>query len=130
MAPLGVGLTDGHAQNEPPIQLGVREIEISAAVERVHQFLIEFVAPVQPETDKVKGWRDHEFKALVLADPGGKLLRKPDMLANVELQTLNAVIPQHKPQFERTEAAAELDVPVSIVDHFTGFGSLVAQVFG
>lgn len=38
-----VGLTDAHPQRELVAQFRMRKIKISAAVERVHQFLIRVV---------------------------------------------------------------------------------------
>ena len=45
------------------------------------------------------------------------------------LQAFHAIVADHEPQLQRAEAAAELNVPVAIVDHRARFRGLVAQVF-
>ncbi len=70
-----------------------------------------------------------EFEAVVFSYPARKFLRQFDVAADMVLQTLNAVMANHKPQFERTKAAAQRDLPVAIIDDCAGFGGLVSQVF-
>ena len=38
-------------------------------------------------------------------------------LANMSLEALDAVATEDKPDLERAEAAAEAEVPISVVDH-------------
>src|SRR5215475_2775013 len=93
-----VGLTNAHPQRELVVQPRVREVEIATSVQGVHQFLILLIARFQTEADKIQwNWCRH-FEARVRLHPFCKLLGQPNMVANMKLQSLNSVIPQHKPQ--------------------------------
>src|SRR6202043_3696894 len=102
---------------------------IAAAVEPVHDGLIRSVPTFVAKANQVqRDWRGN-LKASILAHPAGKLLRELHVAADMMLEALNAVVPDHKPQFERAETPAELDVPVAVVNHRTRFRGLIAQKF-
>src|ERR1039458_2911744 len=46
------------------------------------------------------------------------------------LEAFDAVMPDHKPEFQRAKTPAQLDVPIPIIDHGARFGRLIAQVLG
>ena len=50
------------------------------------------------------------------------------MLANVMLQALHSVMPDHKPQLQRAEAAPQLNMPVTIINDCSGFRRLISQI--
>src|SRR5258707_15528753 len=50
------------------------------------------------------------------------------MFANVMLQALHAIMPDHKPQLQRTKPPPQLNVPVAVIDHCPRLSRLVAQV--
>ena len=52
------------------------------------------------------------------------------MFANVGLQAADAVMADDKPELERSKAAAEGDLPITIVEDRAGVTGFVAQVFG
>src|SRR6185437_4417059 len=58
-----------------------------------------------------------------------ELLRQPHVLANMELQPFNSVMPQHEPQLERPKATAERYLPVTVVDDRARFSCLITQIF-
>ena len=43
-----------------------------------------------------------------------------DVISNVGFQAVAAICSQHKPDFERTEAARERNLPVTVVNDLTG----------
>jgi len=51
------------------------------------------------------------------------------MSADMELQAFHPVMADDKPEFQGAEASAELNVPVTVVEDFSRFGGLVAQIF-
>src|SRR5229473_3110673 len=95
----------------------MRHIEVAAAVERVHQAQVCFIAAFQAEANQIQRSRSGQFKADVLADPSGKLLRQADMFPYMKLQALNPVMTKYKPQLERAKAPPQRDVPVAVIDH-------------
>ena len=127
---LRVGLADAETQSEFSVELGVGEEEIAAAVETVHDGLIGGVSAFVAEAHKIQRRRSGQFEVFVCRDPLGELLRQLHVAANVVLQAFDAVVADHEPQLQRAEAAAELDVPVAVVDDRSRFGGLIAQVFG
>src|ERR1700678_536861 len=86
------------------------------------------ISGAQPETNKIELRRSSKLEARILLNPAGKLLGQAHMLANVVLQTFDPVMPDYKPKLKRTKTAAELDVPVAIIDHCTGCRCLIAQI--
>src|SRR5437763_13562530 len=50
------------------------------------------------------------------------------MLANVMLQSLHSVMPDHKPQLQRAKPATQLNVPVAIIYDVSRFRSLISQI--
>src|SRR5579862_8131496 len=46
------------------------------------------------------------------------------------LQAFDTIVTQDEPQLERTEAPAERNLPIAIINHSARFRRLVAQVFG
>src|SRR5450432_1392627 len=51
------------------------------------------------------------------------------MLADVILQALDSILPNHEPEFERAKSAPQGNLPVTIVDHRARIRGLIAQVF-
>lgn len=51
---LGSGLADAEAQGEFAVQLGVREVKITAVVEAIHEGLVGGVAGAMAEADKIQ----------------------------------------------------------------------------
>jgi hypothetical protein len=126
---LGVGLADAQTQRQFSIQLGVREKEIAAAIQPIHDGLIRRVSGFVAEADQVQRGGGSEFEVLVVAHPASELLRQFDVAADVVLQAFHAVVANNKPELKRAETAAELDVPIAIIDYRARFRGLVAQVF-
>src|SRR5258708_10247916 len=118
------------AQREFPIQFRVRQINVTAAVELFHQRLIDRVSAAMTKADEVQRDRGSQFESWIRPNPSRKLVGQPYVLANMMLQALDAIVPNHEPQLERPEAAAELDVPVAIVKNCARFAGLILQVFG
>ena len=50
-----------------------------------------------------------------------------DMIPDMRFQARDAVGAKHKPDLQGTEAAAERDLPVTVVGHETGVGEIVAE---
>src|ERR1035437_7527377 len=130
MTGLSVSLADAKPKSEFAIELGMRKVEVAAAIQPVHQelislILITMISRAQPEADKVELGGRGEFEARIAAHPGGELLSQAHVLANVVLQPFDPVMPDHKPQLERAKPASELDVPVAIINDGAGFLCLV-----
>src|SRR5215813_4277836 len=130
MALGGRRMPNTKTQSEAIREPGVGEIKTAAAVESVEQALILVVAGAQAEAHQIERRFDRQFEALVALDPGSELLRQSHVLANVEAQAFYAVVAQHKPQLQGTEAAPQGDMPVAVVDDRARLGGLVAQIFG
>src|SRR5258708_1558022 len=107
----------------------MREEEIAAAIQTLHDGLVRLVAALVTEADQVQGRGCGKFKARVITHPLGELLRQLHVLPNVVLQTLDAIMADHEPQLQRAEPPPELNVPISIVDYGARFRGLIAQVF-
>src|ERR1700746_2081890 len=104
----------------------MREVEVARAVEPVHEGLVGGVASLVAEADQVeRHWRG-QFEAVILAHPAREFLRQRDMLPDVVLHALAAIVAQNKPQLQRAEAAAKRNMPVAVVDDGARFGSLIA----
>src|SRR5450755_3555503 len=103
MPRLRVGLPDADSKRELPIELGMRKVEIATAIQPVHQELIGLVSRAQPEASQIKLSGRGQFEARIAAHPVRKLLGQPYVLANVVLQALNPVMPDHKPELQRAE---------------------------
>src|SRR5260370_6226510 len=143
MASLSVGWTDAESSGELAIELGMREVEVAAAIQSLHQeligmilvrmilvrtILVRTICRAQPEADEVELRGRGEFEARILAHPGGELLGETHMLANMVLQSFDPVIADDEPKLECAKAAPELDVPVAIINDSAGFRCPVAQV--
>src|SRR5580693_6702705 len=107
----------------------MRKKQISAAVHAFHDGLIRLVPSFVAKTDQVQRHGRGQFKARIVAHPVRKLLRQFDVPANVMLQALHSVVPDHKPQLERTKSPPKRYLPLAVVNHRTRFRSLVAQIF-
>jgi len=83
----GGSLADAEAERELAIEFRVRQIEIAALVEAIHNGLIDRVAAAMAKTDKIQRRGRSDLKLFVFADPGGELLREFDVAADVTLQT-------------------------------------------
>src|SRR6266436_4742621 len=133
MASLSVGLSDAESKSEFAIELGMREVEVAAAIQPLHQeligtILVRTISRAQTEADEVELRGCGEFETRIVAHPGGELLRQAHVFANVVLQAFDPVMPDHEPKLERTKTAPELDMPVAIVNDGAGFRCLIAQV--
>ncbi len=106
------------------------QIKVTAAVEPVHQTLIALISTFVAEADEIQRHRRGQFEAVVILDPSGELLRQRDVLTDVMLQPLYPIMPDDEPQLERAETPSQRNLPVAIVDHGTGLGGFIAQVFG
>jgi len=100
VAGLSVGLADAESKGEFAIELGMREVQVAATIQPVHQELIGLISRAQPEEDEVKLGGCGEFEARIVAHPSSKLLGQSYVLANVVLQSLNPVMPDHEPKLE------------------------------
>src|ERR1700690_2615961 len=54
MASLSVGLADAESKGEFAIELGMRKIQVAAAIQPVHQELIGMISRAQPEADEIE----------------------------------------------------------------------------
>src|ERR1700674_1605545 len=101
MASLSVGLPDAESKSEFAIELGMREVQVAAAIQPLHQeligmilvrtilvrtILVRAICRAQPEADEVELGGGGEFEARIVAHPGGELLGQPHVLANVLLR--------------------------------------------
>ncbi len=107
----------------------MRQVEVSAAIQPVHQLLIYFVPALVTEADQVERRRRGEFETRIVSDPACELLSEFNVTPNVILQAFDAIVPNYKPEFKRAKAATERNLPVAIVKHRARFRGLVAQVF-
>ena len=113
---LRVGLSDAEPQGEFAIQLSVGQEQVTTAIQAFHDALICRIATLVAKANQIQRHGRGQLKAIIVAYPFGELLRQFHMLANVMLQAFHAVVTDYEPQLQRAEAAAELDVPVTIVD--------------
>jgi len=127
---LGVCLTHAQSQRKAVVQSRVRQIQIAALVQAIQQRLVHRIASAVAETDQVQRSGRGQLELIVVTNPGRELLGQLDMAPYVVAQTLNSIVANDKPKLQRTEAAPQRDVPVSIVNNGARFGGLVAQVFG
>ena len=97
MPRLGVRLPYAQPQGQLSVQLRVGKKQISALVQTVHDRLIRRVASLVPEANQVQWRRSRQFEPLVVPYPLGKLLGQPYMFADVILQSLDPIMPNHKP---------------------------------
>ena len=100
MPRLRIRLAHAQPQRELTLKLGVGEKQVSAAVQAVHDALIGGVSGFVPETNQVQWCGSSEFKAVVVPNPIREFLRQAHVLADVMLQTLDAIMPDHEPQFQ------------------------------
>jgi hypothetical protein len=82
---LRVRLSDAQAQSEFSIQPGMREEEVAAAIQAVHDGLIRRVPTFVAEADQVQGRRCGEFEVLVVAHPMREYLRQLHVAADMVL---------------------------------------------
>src|SRR5258706_8899036 len=116
---LGMRLAHAKSQREFSVETGVREIQASALIESVHELLVVGVSGSQAEADKVQRRGSSQFEAGIASHPDGELLREAHVFANVLLQSLDSVMPDHEPQLQRSKAASERDLPVPVVNNCT-----------
>lgn len=93
----GGGLADAEAESELAIEFRVRQIQIAALIETIHDGLVDGVATAMAKADKIQGRGCGEFELFVFADPRCKLLREFDVTSNMILQTFDAVVANHEP---------------------------------
>src|ERR1700747_2508520 len=93
----GICLPDAKPQRCPVIQASMGQIKIAAAVERFDQSLVSLLAAFQAEANQIQRCRCGQLEPIIVANPGGKLLREANVLADVKLQAFNSVVPQHEP---------------------------------
>src|ERR1700730_13045245 len=97
MASLCVGLSDAESKREFAIELGMREVEVAAAIQPLHQELIGLIlvgtiSRTQTTTDEDELSGRGEFEARIVAHPGGESLGQTHVLANMVLQRFDTVI--------------------------------------
>src|SRR5260370_4714372 len=114
---LRVGLANAKPQRQLPIELRVREVEVATVVQALDDGLVYSVSRFVAETDQVQRNRRGKLEAVVILHPICESLRQLHVATNVVLQALYAIVTNHEPQFEGTETAAQLDVPVAVIDH-------------
>jgi hypothetical protein len=97
MAILSISLTDAEAQSKFIFKLCMCKVEVAAAIQIFHQPLVCAISRAQPEANQIKFAWSGQLKARVSAYPFRELLRQSDVLANVILQSLEPIMPQHEP---------------------------------
>ena len=100
-----VGLTYAESQREAIIQARMRQVEIAAAIQPIHQRLIHFVPAFVAKANQVERRRCGQFESIVFLHPVREFLRQFDVTANVVLQAFDSVVANHEPQFQRAKAA-------------------------
>ena len=129
MAKLGVCLPNTKPQGESIVHAGMRQVKITTPVETIHELAVELVSSAMTKTNQIQRREHSQFKTLVLFNPGRKLLCQLDMSADMMPQSLHPVMSDDKPELQRTETASERNLPVAVVDHRSGFGGFIAQIF-
>ena len=94
----------------------MRQVEFAALVQSLHESFIDLVAAVVSKADETEENGCGDLEVFVFAHPIGELLRELDVTANVVLKPSDAIVADDKPEFECAKTAAELNVPVAIVD--------------
>ena len=94
---LRIRLANTKPQSELTIELGMRQIKATALVEAFHEFLVVVVSGAQTEADEIQRHWGGQFKARIVANPVGELLRDPHVLADMLLQSFDSVMPDYKP---------------------------------
>src|SRR3982074_3485115 len=79
---LCVRLTDAKAKSELSVQFRVGQVKIAAAVQPVHDRLINRISSLVAEAHQVQGHRRSQFEVLIFADPLRELLRQLHVAAN------------------------------------------------
>jgi hypothetical protein len=97
MARLRIGLADAKSQRQFVIELGMREVEVPAAIQTFQQLLIRSVSCPQPKANEIELMWGGKFEARIFTHPFGELLRQSNVLANMMLQSFNAIMPEHEP---------------------------------
>src|SRR5258707_13910130 len=69
VARLRVGLADAEPKSKFPVELGMREIKVAAAVQPIHQELIRLISRTQAEADEVKLGGRAAFKGRIFRHP-------------------------------------------------------------
>src|ERR1700722_14440393 len=105
MVSLCAGLAHTQPEREFALQLCVRQEQIAAQIQPFHQKLIGRISRSQTEADEIELYRSGHFEARIVPHPNRKLLRQPNVLANVLLQAFNPVVANYKPELERTKPA-------------------------
>lgn len=83
----GIGLSNAKTQGEAITQSGMRQKEVTALVEAIHQQPVFGIAATIPEAHKIQ-WRwCNYFEAAIGLYPRQELLREGHVMAHVMLQT-------------------------------------------
>ena len=127
---LHAGRADRDAEHEASVHLGVAEERAARGVDACQERLVGAVFAVQAEADEGPRRGVDELEARVRGQPVAQPRGEGHVPAHERLQPVHAEVPDHEPELECTEAAAEGHLPVAVVDHLAGVGGGVAQVFG
>lgn len=73
------------------------QIQITAAIQTIHERLIGRVSTFVPEAHKVEWYGGSQFKPAVFLHPVRELLRELHMSPYVMLQAFNSVVANHEP---------------------------------
>ena len=105
-------------------QAGVGQMETAAGIGSGHELLVDgiellFAFPLGPiaEAHQAERHRRHDLEVRAPAHPSGELLRQGDVAPDHLPEAFHPVAPKHEPQLQRPESSAELNPPVTIVDH-------------
>ena len=129
MAPLGVGPADRHPQNRVIVETRGAEVCSPRGVDPLKEFLVERVVTSVTETNEIQLRRGRELESIVRDNPPSEFLREVHAFTDVLLEAGHTERSDHKPQLERAEPTSQRNLPITIVDYFTGLGRLVAQEF-
>ena len=140
------GCADGHANNQ--LRAGcsarrvegregrVREVCEARCIDGIEHSLVAGVGlwrsfvrvRMQAEANQVHGARSREFKPRVSLYPRFEQARKSHVFADVRAQAFEAVMSNHKPQFQAAKPPAQRHVPIAIIKDRAGFARGVAQI--
>src|SRR5581483_656414 len=109
-----IRLSNAHAQRQLAIKFGVGQVQISTPVQGIHQLLSCVISRLKPEANQVQRRGRCDLEPFIPAHPIREVLREPHVLANMKLQSLNSVIPQHEPQLQRSKPSSQWNLPVAI----------------
>jgi len=87
-----------------PYQFGVRQVEVPATVQLLHQVLIHRRRRFDDESRRDSAGRVRPAQSAVSSESSGELVRQAHVLADVVLQACNAVVADYEPELERAKA--------------------------